>query len=173
MEVVDSEDIAVCDFALLFRREGRGVDFREIAVHIPFDVLDVCGMQNAGDCFKEIIDDLLAGHVENHLGASDGAGSVRNGEDPVGMRFVEFADFGDHFRFEPETELHAESVDFLDELGEIAEFFCVDKPVAEGGTVIVALAEPAVVEIEVGRFPVVDEDRAFDVFPGAADDMVH
>ena len=171
------------------------MDFREIAVHIPFDVLDVCGMQNAGDCFKEIIDDLLAGHVENHLGASDGAGSVRNGEDPVGMRFVEFADFGDHFRFEPETELHAESVDFLDELGEIAEFFCVDKPVAEGGTVIVALAEPAVVEnehfdaelgsgfgdvvnfvvveIEVGRFPVVDEDRAFDVFPGAADDMVH
>ncbi|MPM92744.1 hypothetical protein SDC9_139880 [bioreactor metagenome] len=114
---------------------------------------------------------------------------------PIGVRLKKFAVARNHLRLEPEAEFEAEFVDLLHQLAEPAlEFRLIDEPVAEAGVVVVAVAEPAVVEhqhfdaqlrgvfrdgqqflrveMEVGRLPVVDQDRPLAVFPRAADQLV-
>ena len=52
----------------------------------------------------------------------------------------------DHLRLDPQAEIHAECMHFVDErLEAVGELLLVDIPVAEAGVVVFALAEPAVV----------------------------
>lgn len=142
-----------------------------------------------------MIDHLFARHVQGQLVAPFGFAAAGNVEAPVGVLFVELAFPRDHFRLEPEAEFEAERVDLLHQGAEAAlEFGFVDEPVAEAGVVVVAFAEPAVVEhehfdaescgvsgdgeqflfveIEIGGFPVVDENRALAVLPVAPDQVI-
>ena len=114
---------------------------------------------------------------------------------PVGMCAVEIAVGRNHFRFEPKTELHSQSVNPFYQSGKSAlQLVLVDVPVAKRAVIAVALAEPTVVQnqhfntqsgsflckgvnllfvkVEVGRFPVVDQNRAALGFPLAAHKMV-
>src|SRR5262245_21552112 len=55
----------------------------------------------------------------------------------------------DHLRFDPESELHAEAADVVDErVQAVGPDRLVDVPVAEPGAVAAAVPEPAVVEDE-------------------------
>jgi len=124
------------------------------------------------------------------LVAALGAAPARDVEAPIGMGAVEVAVGGDHLRLEPEAEFHSLGVDLAGQVGEaVGELFGVGDPVAERGAVVVAMAEPAVVEdeeldarflgiagellelgggeVEVGGLPVVDEDGALAVAPRA------
>ena len=109
------------------------------------------------------------------------------------MRPVQIRVRGDHLRLKPDAEFHAESLHAVYQVRKLSDFLFVDKPVSESAVVAVSFSEPAVihyhhldaavlrilcdahnfigVEIEIGRFPVVDENRAQFFFPGTADDM--
>ena len=77
------------------------------------------------------------------------ARAVREVDGPVRVRAVEVAVGVHHLRLHPETELHAQRVDVLDEaLQPLRELLRVHEPVAQAGPVVVALAEPAVVHHE-------------------------
>ena len=115
-------------------------------------------------------------------------------QNPVGMLPVKQAFFRDHFRFEPESEFQSEVIDFPHQSAEIADLGRIHKPVAERSRVIVALAEPAVVqhqhldsklrrtlcnteeffriEIEIGGFPAVHEKRTLFPRPAVPDQMI-
>lgn len=58
----------------------------------------------------------------------------------------------DHFRFDPQAELHPERADMVDQRAQAAgpDGF-IDVPVAEPGTVVAAVTEPAVVQDEAFR----------------------
>ena len=121
--------------------------------------------------------------------------SVRRAQHPVGMRAIEVAVLRDHLRLEPETEFQSAPVRRRrDALDAALELFPVDRPVAERGIVVVPMAEPAVVEheelepeirrarservhllvveVEIRRLPVVDEDGAHRVAVFAAQEML-
>ena len=103
------------------------------------------------------------------------------------MFFIKAAVLVDAFRFDPDTELHAEGVDSLNEVTErFAQLLLVDKPVAQSAEIVVSVSEPAVVhdnhvdaqlfgvhgelidrlaiKIKVSAFPAVYQDWADSVF---------
>ena len=111
------------------------------------------------------------------------------------MRTVKIRIGRDHLRFDPDAELHSERIDLVDELLQAApDLILIDGPVPKSGNIQVTFAEPAVVhdehldpaglrltgdrqelfiiEIEIRRLPVVDQDRALFVLPDAADQVV-
>ena len=111
------------------------------------------------------------------------------------MRAVEVAVRVHHFRFYPEAEHQAHLIDlFRQPVDTGGQFLFVDRPVAQGAMVAVALAEPAVIEHkqlrteprallrdgedallckgEIRRLPVVDNNRALPVLPLAAHNML-
>ena len=65
---------------------------------------------------------------------------------PIGMRAVQIAVRIDHFRLNPQAELHAQTVHMVDKrLQPVRELFGINVPVAQTGVIVVALAKPAVV----------------------------
>ena len=152
-------------------------------------------MEDLAQRLEEVAAHILAREVEDVLVAPYAGPPVGDGDHPIGMILVELALDADHLRLDPEAEHHAEAVDLLAEAGEAGgELLGVDRPVTEGGVVVIAEAEPAVIEdeelnpelgalprqseelllgeLEVGRLPVVDEDRALAELPRAAHDVV-
>ncbi len=109
-----------------------------------------CEERSASSDFEQVDADLLPGHVERVLAAAGGL--VGRAEHPVGMGAVEVAVAIDHLRFDPEAEGHAEFRHTVDQGGEARRpFAAVHDPVAEARRVVVAAAEPAVVEDEALR----------------------
>jgi hypothetical protein len=65
------------------------------------------------------------------------------------VRLEEQAARADHLGLDPQAEAHAERLDPVGHAGDpVRQLAQVDGPVAERGRVVVALAEPAVVEDE-------------------------
>ena len=117
--------------------------------------------------------------------------SAVDADDPLGMGAIEVAVRADHLRLDPQTEAKPEvrdrTSDAVDPVGQLAP---IDDPVAERAIVRIALAEPAVVEheelhaevargrgdpdepvvveVEVGPFPVVEDDRPRPIAPPTA-----
>ena len=55
----------------------------------------------------------------------------------------------DHFGLDPQAEIHAQGVNFVDQrLEAVGKLVLIDVPVAEAGVVVLALAKPAVVHHE-------------------------
>ena len=113
---------------------------------------------------------------------------------PVGVCTIQIAVGRHHFRLHPKAELEAHGVDLFGKAVDAGgQLLFVDRPIAERALIVVAFAEPAVVEhkqlradvlgglrdaenllfvkVEIGRFPVVDEDRTVLVLPIAAHDV--
>src|SRR5664280_2153835 len=96
-----------------------------------------------------MIDDLMAGHVEDELVASFRARTCRNADYPIGVVGVQLAALADHLRLDPDPEAKPERLDLasdsFDPAGELGQ---IGRPVAKGAGVTVASTEPAVVANE-------------------------
>ncbi len=128
----------------------RGVGGGEDAVVVPFQIVDRVRPEDRGERGVQVVADLRAGHVEDTLVAPFDL--VVRSEQPVGMRAGEVAVGIGHLGLDPEAEGHPLGVDVVDQGGEaVGPFAGVDGPVAQGGRVVVAPPEPAVVEDEALR----------------------
>ena len=111
------------------------------------------------------------------------------------MCTVKITVLGNHLRLKPETEFHAHLVNFFCKLRHGAvHLFLVDEPVAKTTVIILSFSKPAIVkhqhlnakllrllcnfqnfffvEIKIGCFPVVDQNRSFGMLVCAAADML-
>ena len=135
-----------------------------------------------------MVDDLRARQIEDVLLAALRPRPARDPDRPVRVRLEQQAATADHLGLDPQPECQAERLDrpgeAVDAAGELAP---IDDPVAERESFGVARAEPAVVEheqldaevarrgrdleqprlveVEVGRLPVVEQDRPRRVAP--------
>ncbi len=122
----------------------------QVAVVIPLHERDVVVGQHGRDAVEDVRVSLGVRDVQHLLVAPrrrQHAGT--RPEHPVGVGPVEVGVRVDHLGLEPETELHAERSDVLDQRGEaVRPHGVVDVPVTETRAVVAAVAEPAVVEHE-------------------------
>ena len=176
-------------------RAAGGKGLGEMAVEVPFHIVDDARLEDLRDRRHDVVLHLRPREVKHELMAAEGHRSVRRAQHPVGMRTIEVAVLRDHLRLEPEAEFQPAPVRRgRDALDAALELFPVDRPVAERGIVVVPMAEPAVVEheelepeirrarservhllvveVEIRRLPVVDEDRAHRVAVFAAQEML-
>ena len=174
---------------------GLGAQGNAMAVHVPFHIGDRGGVQHTGHIFHDVVPDLLLRQVQQQLMAAQdrleavGEGPFRVGPVEVGIRV-------DGLRLEPEAEPHPQALHLVPQaLEAVGQFFHIHIIVAQTGPVIIALAEPAVVQdkelaaqllcphrqihqaavgkVEHQALPVVEEHRPFPLPPVFGDDMVH
>ena len=190
VQVIDAEDVAVEELALAVGRQRPTRRLGDVPVHVPLDVGDRPAAENLREHVEQVVDDLRPGQVEHVLAAMLGSRPAGHADCPVRMLGKQPAALADHLRLDPQAELHAQGGDLagqaVDPVGQLAP---VDGPVAERAGVVVAGPEPAVVEdeqldpqvagdlgdgqqlglveVEVGSFPVIDQDRPRPVAPVA------
>ena len=188
---IEPQDVAVSQFTLMLRRERCTVEIGHGAVHVPLDIVDGVLAQESCNGLIEPVRDLRPGQIQNHLVPPDGRLPPRNAQGPVRMRPIEIRIFAHHLRLDPEAELQALVLNLADQAAEavreLAEIRC---PVAQGAVVLIAVAEPAVVQNQklhaelfcafrqaqqqrlvkgqICRLPAVEQDGAFSPDPRAA-----
>ena len=190
-QIIYAEHIPVADLAGPFRPEIAAVGVADAPVHVPFHIIDLSVRQDVRHPFQKIGAHLGIGHVQNQLVASPVGLAAGNGQRPVGMGPVQVAVLGNHLRLKPEAEFHAHGVDLFGKSAQgAAKLLCVYEPVAQSAVVVVSFPEPAVVQhqhfdaepgrlggdgkelvlikVKIGGLPVVDEDRAALMLPGAS-----
>ena len=84
--------------------------FRDSPVVVPLDISNVVVGQKAVQRLKKIFLHVRATQVQNKLGAGQGRLAVRVVVSPIGVSPVKVTIGVDHFRLDPDTELHAEVV---------------------------------------------------------------
>ena len=164
-----------------------------MAVHIPFHIGDAGPVQNCGDIFYYIITDLSFGEIQQQLIPAENIRMVV-GQRPVRMQTVQIRIHIHRFRFEPQTEFHAHGPDSVCQTFQpVGELLPVHGVVAQTCLVIVAVAEPAVIqdeqlaaqvtggfgqsqqrvliEFEHAAFPVIVKYRPGAILPGGGDDV--
>src|ERR1019366_5538950 len=148
-DLVKVQHVPHPDFALIGGGGFGPAGLREGAVHVPLEVAHVVFGGELVEEAEDVLLDVVARQVEDHLGAQFGARAAGEVDHPIGMGAVEIAVGVDHLRLHPESEIHFEGVDVIDEaLESLREFFRVDGPIAESGIVVIAPAEPAIVHHE-------------------------
>src|SRR6201996_4829466 len=179
------EILNVGDVNLFLVSDGHGVPtgLRPVAVVVPLEKIDVVVRDQLVEPVIDVLHHVGTGEVQQKLIAAFRARAAGEVHGPLGMLAVEIAVGVDHLRLDPDAEVHAELVDAIDDRFEaVGELLFVDVPVAESGVIVLALAEPAVVDdealdaelrslfgerdltgfadVELGGFPRVVEDRA-------------
>ena len=180
-EIIQSQDVIVEDGSLVIGRGRENV--RDTAVIIPFDIFNIGLVQHIADLLKNTVHHFFSGKVQDQLASADQRFAAGDDHGPVGVLPVQMTVFADHFRFDPDAELHAEIVDPADQRAQaLAQLLFIHGPIAQAGGIGIPLAEPAVVhndhldaqvmgffgqivngaagEIKIGGFPAVDQDRA-------------
>ena len=148
---------------------------------VPLDVVDVVPAEDVGHPVEEVVAHLRQAHVQHQLLAAHDL--IVRAKYPVGMRPEEIGVAVDHLGFEPEAEGHAQAPDMLDQRGQPIRIFArIHGPITQRARVIVARAEPAVIQhealrakvggtagdlfqflgivVEINRFPTVVVNRA-------------
>ena len=171
------------------------VNIADAAVHIPFDIIDLCIMNNGCQTLQQILTHILTRHIKYKLISAVVRHTARNCKCPIRMCTVKITVLGNHLRLKPETEFHAHPMDFFCKLRHGAvHLFLVDEPVTETTVIILSFSKPAIVkhqhlnakllrllcnfqnfffvEIKIGCFPVVDQNRSFGMLVCAAADML-
>ena len=88
---------------------------------------------------------LVLAEVKDELIATLGSRAFREVVHPVGVFAVEVAVGVDHLRLDPQSEVHPQVVDVLDQRADsVGELPPAGEPVNEPRGVVVAVAEPAV-----------------------------
>ncbi len=160
-------------------------------VEVPLDVRDRGAGEDVGQDVEQVVDDLRARHVQDELLAALGPWPAGDPDRPVRVRLEQAAAPADHLGLDPEAEPETEGLDLRgDAVEAVRQLSPVHEPVAERRVVRVTLAEPAIVEdeqldpeiaggrrdldqlrfveVEVGRLPVVEDDRPRCVAPPPA-----
>ena len=171
------------------------VNIADAAVHIPFDIIDLCIMNNGCQTLQQILTHILTRHIKYKLISAVIRHTARNCKCPIRMCTVKITVLGNHLRLKPETEFHAHLVNFFCKLRHGAvHLFLVDEPVTETTVIILSFSKPAIVkhqhlnakllrlfcnfqdfffvEIKIGCFPVVDQNRSFGMLVCATADML-
>ena len=108
-EIIQSQDVIVKYGSLVI---GRGrVNVRDTAVIIPFDIFNIGLVQHIADLLKNGVHHFFSGKVQDQLASADQRFAAGDDHGPVGVLPVQMTVFADHFRFDPDAELHAEVVD--------------------------------------------------------------
>ena len=192
---IHPQHIAVRHLALALRRQRTAVHVAHVAVHIPFDIVDGMLLKQSRHTTRQILHNFRTGQIQHQLVAAHGRVAAGQRQRPVRVGAVQVGIHAHHFRLHPDPEFHAQGVDAPDQRVQPArQFPGVDLPVAKAAVVIVALAEPAVIQdhqfnaqarrllgdahdllcvkVEVSCLPVVDQYRAACKTPGPAADIV-
>ena len=111
-KVVESQHIAVEELPVVADFCIGTVQVAEDPVHVPLDVVDVGEVPGFAEGLEQVGAHILAGEVEQVLVASHTWPAAGDGYHPLGVLFVELALDAYHFRFHPESEHHAQAVDF-------------------------------------------------------------
>ena len=100
--VVHTEDITMAKFLLSVCRESGAAPHVNEAVHVPLDIVDIRAAQSGDDGADHIVADFIARKVEDQLVAIFDARITRHMDAPVGMRPIQIAVHGNHFRLDPQ-----------------------------------------------------------------------
>ena len=179
------------ELALAVGRDRRRPGLGDVAVHVPLDVVDRRAREHRRQRVRDVVHDLGPRVVEHQLLPALRPPAAGDADRPVGVGAEQVAVRVDHLGLDPDAELQPQALDVPDQrLDPARQLAPVDDPVAERRVVVVATAEPAVVEdeqldaqglgsprdahdpvvveVEVGRLPVVEDDGARAVAPRAA-----
>ena len=121
IEIADEFDVD----ALLFV-DGNGIPagLGPVAVVIPLEKGNIVFREEFVEEAFDVVAHIGASEVEDELIAGFGARASGKIQDPFGMLAIEVGIGIDHFRFDPEAEVHAEGVDLVDErLEAVGEIF--------------------------------------------------
>ena len=194
-QIVNTEHIAVIQLSVSALCCHMAVNIADTAVHIPFDIINLCIMNDGCQTLQQILTHILTRHIKYKLISAVIRHTARNCKCPIRMCTVKITVLGNHLRLKPETEFHAHPMDFFCKLRHGAvHLFLVDEPVAEATVIILSFSKPAIVkhqhlnakllrllcnfqnfffvEIKIGCFPVVDQNRSFGMLVCAAADML-
>ncbi len=137
-----------------------------------------------------MVDDIRIREIENILISAMGKGPVWRLKHPLRMLPEKFRISADHFRLDPQTEFHAKLFDLSGKARDPFRQFCpIREPVAKRRRIVVPSFIPSVIEheqfdpevfcllchfedrffieIHIGSFPVVDQDRPDVIAPPA------
>ena len=106
-DIIEAEHEARAHLTLAFWRQFRRKRIRQMAVEIPFDIVDRRCIEDLADGIDEVITHITAREIEHELMAPEAHRIRRGAEHPVRMRAVEIGVDGNHLRLEPEAELEA------------------------------------------------------------------
>src|SRR5260221_2278205 len=108
-------DISYPDLLLIGERRLRPARFRPIPVVIPLQESNVIVGDEPVQRVEDILLDIISCEIEDKLVAAFGARPTGEGHHPIRMGPVEVAVRIDHFRFDPQPEVHAEAVYAINE----------------------------------------------------------
>ena len=92
-------------FALIARSIGP-TGLTDVAIHIPLDEGNVGLSQKPINVADDVVLNVGAGHIQNELIARWGSLSRGEMDHPIGMGAIQIAVRVDHFRFNPQPEIH-------------------------------------------------------------------
>ena len=90
-----------------------GINIGNAPVHIPFYILHIALIQYTTNLFKYMIPYFCPGKIKYKLISGMYRLPARYPHDPVRMGAVQIAVFGNHLRFNPDPELHTQTVNAL------------------------------------------------------------
>ena len=166
-----------------------GQDVGEVPVVVPLNEVDPVFGKDGGEASVDVIGDFGFGEIEDQLIAAQGRLQPVDLYRPIGVGPIKVAVGGNGLRLEPKAEFHAVSMDVIRKpFDQVGQFLFANLIIAQGAMVIIALPKPAViedekldaefagflyqgmefglVEIEVGAFPVIEDDGPFRVLVG-------
>ncbi len=127
---------------------GLGSQGDGMAVHVPLDVGNGGGVQNAGHIFHNVVPDLRLCQIQQQLIPSQNIGEAV-GEGPVRVGPVQVRIRVHGLRLKPEAEFQSPVVDLPGKAGDaLGQLLGVHIVIAQARPVVIALAEPAVVQNE-------------------------
>ena len=165
-----------------------------MTVHVHLDIICFGFIEHFCNLRKNSVHHFFSGIIKHQLIARTHRFPTRNCKSPVRMLPVKITVLTDHFRLDPDSKLHAKCTNFFCNFPKRhAEFFLIDRPVAQSRQIIIALSEPPVVKhhhlhaklrrlfsdlydlfpgkIKIGCFPVIDKYRSFSIAVCTAADM--
>src|SRR5699024_10985813 len=131
-EIIYAKHIIVEYLSLFFRL--RRINIRKAPVHIPFDIFYISLVQNRADLVKNMIPDLFSREIKHKLVSASDRIPFWNLKCPVRMCPVQIAVFGNHLRFNPESELQSQIMNPVDQFSHgTSQLLFIDHPVSKAG----------------------------------------
>ena len=123
------------------------VDCGKTSIHIPFDIFNVCRVNNGSHHLFNSIDNIFSCIIKDILLPRFSSLSSWHTNHPIWMKLVEIRFFINHFWLKPNTKFHAKSIDLIHKFFQCAtQFFLIDMPIAKTTTVIISLTKPAIIK---------------------------
>ena len=148
-QAVIAEDETVIHLPLPLGRERVREVFRHGAVVVPLDIIDVILFEEGFHLRVNVLHDRVAGKIEVELMPRERKlrAPLLPAERVFGVRAEEIAVEVDHFRLEPDAELHSQLFAMRHDLMQI-DLLLIHPPIAQPAAVVRPRAEPAVVQNE-------------------------